>query len=125
MDHAATMRRAYDLFNAHDVESFGDLLAEDMVEHEVSPGLAPTKEGVEQFFAMFFAAFSDIHWNVEDILVDGDKVVGRVTITGTHDGEFMGIRRPARASASRASTSFASATTALHTSTGAPPTRWG
>jgi steroid delta-isomerase-like uncharacterized protein len=91
MDHAATMRRAYDLFNAHDVESFGDLLAEDMVEHEVSPGLEPTKEGVKQFFTMFFAAFSDIHWNVEDILVDGDKVVGRVTITGTHDGEFMGI----------------------------------
>jgi steroid delta-isomerase-like uncharacterized protein len=92
MDHAATMRRSYDLFNAHDIDTFGELLAEDFVEHEVSPGLAPTRDGVKQFFKMFIAAFfSDLHWDVEDILVDGDKVVGRVTITGTHDGEFMGM----------------------------------
>jgi steroid delta-isomerase-like uncharacterized protein len=91
MDHAATMRRAYELFDAHDVDSFGDLLADDFVEHEETPGLAPTKDGVKQFFTMFIAAFSDLHWEVEDILADGDKVVGRVTITGTHDGEFMGM----------------------------------
>jgi len=91
MDHAATMRRAYDLFNAHDVDTFGELLAEDFAEHEETPGLAPTKEGVKQFFTMFMAGFSDLHWEVEDILVDGDKVVGRVTVTGTHDSEFMGM----------------------------------
>ncbi len=91
MDHAATMRRAYDLFNAHDIDAFGDLLADDFVEHEASPGLAPTKDGVKQFFTMFIGAFSDIHWDVQDILTDGDKVVGRVTISGTHDGDFMGI----------------------------------
>lgn len=91
MDHAATMRRAYDLFNAHDVDAFGDLLADDFVEHEETPGLAPTKEGVKQFFRMFIAAFPDIHWEVEDILADGGKVVGRFTVTGTNDGEFMGM----------------------------------
>jgi steroid delta-isomerase-like uncharacterized protein len=91
MDHAATMRRAYDLFNAHDVDAFGELLADDFVEHEETPGLAPTKEGVKQFFRTFMAAFSDLRWEVEDILVDGDKVVGRFTMTGTHDGELMGM----------------------------------
>ena len=38
MDHAATVERAYDLLNAGDVDGFGDLLADDFVEHEETPG---------------------------------------------------------------------------------------
>lgn len=52
MDRAATMRRGYDLLNAGDIDGFGALLAEDFVEHEQTPGLAPTKEGVLEFFRM-------------------------------------------------------------------------
>ena len=38
------------------------------------------------------AAFPDIHWEVHDQIAEGDKVVNRATITGTHTGaEFMGI----------------------------------
>ena len=37
------------------------------------------------------AGFPDMHLHVEDVLPSGDKVVARVTITGTHDGELMGI----------------------------------
>ena len=46
MDHGTTMRRAYDLLNGGDVDGFGELLAEDFVEHEETPGLAPTRDGV-------------------------------------------------------------------------------
>ena len=28
---------------------------------------------------------------VEDVIADGDKAVARVTVTGTHQGEFMGV----------------------------------
>jgi len=34
----------YDLINAGDIEAFGDLLADDFVEHEELPGLSPSKE---------------------------------------------------------------------------------
>ena len=34
MDHAATMQRVYDLLSAGDVDGFGDVLADDLVEHE-------------------------------------------------------------------------------------------
>ena len=91
MDHAATMRECYDLINAHDVEGFSKFLAEDFVEHEVLEGLPPTKEGVKQFFAMNFAAFSDLRFEIEDIVASGDKVVGRFRMVGTNDGEFMGM----------------------------------
>jgi steroid delta-isomerase-like uncharacterized protein len=91
MDHAATMRRLYDLINAGDIDGFGELLAEDFVEHEETPGLDPTKEGVKQFFHMYKAAFPDLRMEAQDVLMSGDKVVARARATGTHQGEFLGM----------------------------------
>ena len=91
MDHAATLGRFYDLISAGDVDGFGDLLAEDFVEHEETPGLAPTKAGVMEFFRMYLAAFPDLRFVPQDVLASGDKVVARVRVTGTHTGDFMGM----------------------------------
>jgi steroid delta-isomerase-like uncharacterized protein len=91
MDHAATMRRAYDLLNAGDIDGFGDLLADDFVEHEELPGLEPGKEGVKAFFRMYRAAFPDLRMHAEDVIASGDKVVARTRATGTQQGEFIGI----------------------------------
>ena len=91
MDHAATLRRFYDLVSAGDIDGFGTLLADDFVEHEETPGLAPTKDGVLEFFRMYRAAFPDLRMDPEDVLASGDKVVARVRATGTHQGEFMGM----------------------------------
>jgi steroid delta-isomerase-like uncharacterized protein len=91
MDHVATMRRLYDLLNAGDVDGFGDLLAADFVEHEETPGLAPTRDGVKEFFRMYLAAFPDLHMDAQDVIATGDKVVARARITGTHRGELMGM----------------------------------
>ncbi len=91
MDHDATLRRLYDRLNAGDVDGFAELLADDFVEHEETPGLAPTKDGVKAFFRMYIAAFPDLRMDVEDIVASGIKVVARVTATGTNHGEFMGM----------------------------------
>ncbi len=91
MDHEATARRLYDLINAGDVEGFSRHLADDFVEHEETPGLAPTKEGVKAFFQMQLAAFPDLRMAVEDVVANGDKVVARVRYTGTNSGEFMAM----------------------------------
>ncbi len=91
MDHEATLRRCYELINAGNVDGFGDLLADDFVEHEETPGLAPTKDGVKAFFRIYIAAFPDLRLDPEDVLASGDKVVARVRATGTHQGEFMGM----------------------------------
>jgi steroid delta-isomerase-like uncharacterized protein len=91
MDHAATMQSLYDLINAGDIDGFGDLVADDFVEHEESPGLEPTKEGVKQFFRMYRAAFPDLRMVAEEMIVSGDAVVTRARATGTHQGDFMGM----------------------------------
>jgi steroid delta-isomerase-like uncharacterized protein len=91
MDHAATIRRMYDLLSAGDIDGFGDLIADDFVEHEETPGLEPTKEGVKQFFHMYREAFPDLRMEPQDVLATGDKVVARARATGTNQGAFMGM----------------------------------
>jgi steroid delta-isomerase-like uncharacterized protein len=81
----------YERINEHDLDGFAAFIAGDFVEHEVAPGLAPTKEGVRQFFTMYIAGFPDLRFEVEDLVASGDKVVGRFRATGTHDGDFMGM----------------------------------
>ncbi|MDR3544566.1 MAG: ester cyclase [Candidatus Limnocylindrales bacterium] len=91
MDHVATARRMFELISAGDIDGFSEHLADDFVEHEVTPGLAPTKAGVRDFFRMQRAAFPDMRMVAEDIVASGDKVVARVRYTGTNQGAFMGM----------------------------------
>jgi steroid delta-isomerase-like uncharacterized protein len=48
-------------------------------------------DGVKQRHAALYAAFPDAALAIEDMLADGDRVVTRFTVTGTHQGEFMGV----------------------------------
>ena len=91
MGHEATLRQAYEHISAGELDRFMDMLADDFVEHETLEGLPPTKEGVRQFFAAYMAAFPDLRMEPEDIIESGDKVIGRVRCTGTHQGELMGM----------------------------------
>ena len=91
MDPAALMRRAYELLTTGDLDGFSELLSEDFVEHEQSPGLEPTKEGVIQFFTMYRAAFPDLRFEPIRFFPDGDTVAVYFRVTGTHEGEFLGI----------------------------------
>jgi steroid delta-isomerase-like uncharacterized protein len=91
VDHADTLERMYDRINAHDVDGFCAYLADEFIEHEVTPGLAPTKDGVRGFFTMYMTAFPDLRFDPEDVISGGDKVVARVRCTGTQTGEFMGM----------------------------------
>ena len=91
MDHTATMRRTYELISDGDIDGFGDLLAENFVEHQEAPGLPPTKAGVLDLFRGYRAAFPDLHMDAVDVLASGDRTVARVTVSGTQTGDFMGI----------------------------------
>lgn len=68
-----------------------ELVAADIVTHSAPPGLAPGREGIKQWVAIFHQAFPDISTRTEDVIVEGDKVVDRYSGGGTHQGEFFGI----------------------------------
>ena len=96
MDNTATMRRAYDLINDGDIDGFGELMADGFVEHEELPGLAPTKQGVLDLFRGYRAAFPDLHMKAVEVLESGDRTIARVSASGTHRGEFMGLAASGR-----------------------------
>jgi steroid delta-isomerase-like uncharacterized protein len=91
MSHEDTMRKFYEHVNAGNVDGFGALLADDLIEHEEIEGLPQTKEGVIQFFTMMRAAFPDVRMVAEDIIESEDTAWARIRITGTNEGEFMGM----------------------------------
>ena len=42
-------------------------------------------------FAPLLSAFSDWHWEIRNIVVDGDHIAVHFTVTGTHRAAFQGI----------------------------------
>jgi hypothetical protein len=53
-------------------------------------------EDYKQYMSEFFTTFPGAHFTIDDIVVEGDKVAVRYTVTCTHKGEFVGIPLPIR-----------------------------
>ncbi|MGI9648465.1 MAG: ester cyclase [Acidimicrobiia bacterium] len=87
-----TLRFYDEAINKGNLDLIDDLVAADFVEHEGFPGL-PTSgpEAPKAALGLFMAGFSDLNMSADDVIAEGDKVVVRGTMSGTHTGEFMGI----------------------------------
>ena len=81
-----------DVINARDLDgAMVEMVAEDFVELNPFPGQGPGRDGLADVLRMMFAGFPDLGWTLHDTLVEGDRVMGFSTWTGTHEGAFMGI----------------------------------
>ena len=81
-----------EVFNKHQPAASDRFVATDFIEHNPRlphDGLAGTKK----FLNVVFAAFSDYHAEIQQLVAEGDWVVLRVQFTGTNDGPYEG--RPA------------------------------
>jgi steroid delta-isomerase-like uncharacterized protein len=74
-----------------DLAAMDELLAPNFVNHAAVPGVTPDREGYKKFATMHHTGFPDFDVKVEDVVAEGDKVARRVTWTGTHKGNYMGI----------------------------------
>jgi steroid delta-isomerase-like uncharacterized protein len=90
-DAKALVYRFYDEINAGNLGVIDEVIADDFVEHEEFPGISKDKAGVKQFFEMFRAAFPDMRMEAHEIVTEGDLLVARGTMSGTQQGEFMGM----------------------------------
>ena len=87
----AITRRLLEAINTDNEAAFLAVLAPDVVDHYAPPGLPPGREGWNMNRKMFRTAFPDGHWHEEDLFAEGDRVVRRYILRGTHQGEFFGI----------------------------------
>ena len=87
---AMTVHQAFvtgtETFNAHDIDGFTSVLADDVVFQAPGGISGQGKAACAQFFAGWFGAFPDAHVEVHALHVAGDVAVEEGTFTGTHQG---------------------------------------
>jgi len=90
-ENKALVRRTIEELEKANWAAFVELHAPDFVYHEPGNPKPTTSEDVEQGARMLHAAFPDWRHTIEDMIVEGDKVAVRMTIRGTHKGDFLGV----------------------------------
>jgi steroid delta-isomerase-like uncharacterized protein len=79
------------LLSERDVDVLDRFFAEEFTSHNNPPGFPPGVAGVKQFFAMFRDAFPDASVEIDELVAEGDRVAVATTLSGTHEGELMGM----------------------------------
>lgn len=77
--------------NVGELDRFDEYVDPSFVDHNALPGQKPGIQGLKEAYMMFSSAFSDLWYTFEDLIAEGDKVVGRGVIEGKHTGNFMGM----------------------------------
>ncbi len=88
-DNKAALRRYNEeVWNQGQVAVLDELCAPEFIIH-----VPPTPDGfivgLKQWVTMAHSAFSDFHITIEDMIAEGEQVVVRWTMNGTHTGDFM------------------------------------
>ena len=90
--NAELVRQLYrDLFTDWKLDSIERFFSDDFHSTEMPPGTPNGPVGVRQFYGWLRAAFPDLRYIVDDLIVQGDKVVVRWHWSATHRGPFRGI----------------------------------
>lgn len=80
------------IVNAGDLERLDEILAPDYIRHDPNPLMKDIdREEYKKAFTMLRTAFPDAQWKLEELLSDGDRVIGRWTFRGTHNGPFFNL----------------------------------
>lgn len=85
-ENKALLRRAWDeVYGQGRLDSIEEFVLDDVIAHEPD-GDVRGVEGFKRYLATYLAAFPDTSVTVEDVIAEGDKVVSRYTVRGTHKG---------------------------------------
>ncbi len=89
----ALVRNLFQARDAHDIDRAASLVAEDVVDHAAIPE-AQGRAGFRTIMQKLTKAFPDMKHRLEDLIAEDDKVVLRVTVSGTHTGPLEFVNRP-------------------------------
>ena len=92
LEHNKTIVRRYqDAYNTGNFAALAEVLASDALTPNIVPGMPSGLEGAKAVHQTTLLGMPDYHTHIEELIAEGDKVVARVTITGTHTGNFWGL----------------------------------
>lgn len=92
-EQKAQWKRVYEAVNQGKLEVIDELIGANLVFNipTVPGGKITGAEGYKQYIQSHRAAFPDLHVTIQDQIADGDKVVTRWSVTGTHKGPEIGV----------------------------------
>lgn len=90
-DNKNIVRRYQDAYNTGDFIALAEVVAADVLTPNIAPGMPPGLEGAIAVHQTTLLGMPDYWTTIEDLIAEGDKVVVRVTMTGTHTGNFWGV----------------------------------
>ena len=90
-ENKATERRHFEeLWNQGNLAVADELFAITFLDQSIQPPIHGL-EALKHLITLYRTAFPDLYATIEDQIAEGDKVVNRLTIRGTHQGDLMGI----------------------------------
>lgn len=88
----AGFRRVYEEgLNGGNLAVADELIDPEFLDREAHPGENRGPESLRQLITMLRTAFPDLHFEIEDLIAEGDTVAGRLIMNGTHEGPLMGM----------------------------------
>ena len=85
------VRHYQDIYNKNELQRLHEVVAEDLLTPKIMPGVPQGLEGAKAAHQIMLAGFPDYQTTIDELIAEGDKVVARITMTGTHTGSFMGV----------------------------------
>jgi steroid delta-isomerase-like uncharacterized protein len=76
--------------NCEDRRGWYGFHAESVQAHGLGPA-ALDLAGLKKFYSALWGGFPDLTIHIDELVGEGDKVVWRITASGTHSGSFQGV----------------------------------
>ena len=78
--------------NKGNSEYFNEFYSPDSLYYMVSNNPKPlSREEYQEFVKVFFQAFPDLNFSIEELYAVGDRVIARLILRGTHKGDWRGV----------------------------------
>jgi steroid delta-isomerase-like uncharacterized protein len=74
-----------------DFNAMDELFDQRFIRHDLDPAGGQGRKQNEEFIRRMRNAFPDLHFSIDDVIAQGDKVVTRYHFEGTHLGDALGF----------------------------------
>ncbi|MGE3468222.1 MAG: ester cyclase, partial [Pyrinomonadaceae bacterium] len=92
MADAAFMQRWFDeVWNNKNEAAVDEMFAADGIGHGLGAAPIVGPADFKVFHRAFVSAYPDLRVSLEDTIVEGDKIACRCRVTGSHDGDGIGV----------------------------------
>ncbi len=88
---AVILRLVVEVYNQGNLDVVDELMAPDIFDHAAVPEHRHGIAGFKHVMEWVREFSSDVHYDIDDIIAEGDKVAVRMTQSGTHTGTVRGI----------------------------------